>query len=176
MMKNLKSQISNLKSNEGFTFVELLIVIVVIGILAVGAINVFDPIGQIQKAQDATRKSDLAQIQMAFDKYHQDYGKYPDAVANKIRNSNGEAAVDWGTSQWQPYMDLLPKDPVPSKNYVYAVSKDGQTYYLYASLDRGAKDSQVCNGGDACSSLPSGASCGTDTICNYGVSSPNVSP
>ncbi len=177
MIAKFKIQNSKFKINEGgFTFIELLIAIIVIGILAVVAMNVFDPVGQIQKAQDSTRKSDLAQVQMAFDKYHQDFGKYPDAVDTKIKNSNGESAADWGTSEWQPYMTILPKDPQSSKNYVYAVSKDGQTYYLYASLDRGAKDPQVCNGGGACSSLPVGASCGTGAVCNYGISSPNVSP
>ncbi len=76
-------------------------------------------------------------------------------------------------------MSVLPKDPTSSKKYVYySTGKDGQTYYLYANLDRGGNDSQACfSTGSACSSAVSsgiGTECGGN--CNYGVSSPNVSP
>lgn len=148
--------------------------IVVIGILAIGIINIVNPIAQLQKARDAQRKSDLSQIQKAFETFHQDNGKYPDAENYNIKGLDG-SIVDWG-NPWVPYMIVLPKDPSSSKNYIYKVSSDWQTYYIYASLDRGANDPQVCNNGEACSNLPTGASCGTGAICNYGVSSQNVSP
>lgn len=142
--------------------------------MATGIILAINPLSQIQKAQDAKRKSELSQIQKALETYYQDNGRYPLATNFKLIGLDGSTA-DWGSS-WQPYMSVLPKDPSSSKNYVYFnPSKDAQSYYIYASLDRGANDPQVCNNGAACSSLPSGASCGTGT-CNYGVSSPNVSP
>lgn len=143
--------------------------------MAAGLVAVLNPLAQIQKAHDAQRKSDLSQIKNALEIYYQDNGQYPPATSDyKIKGLDNNA-IAWGSS-WQPYMSVLPKDPSSSKNYVYNnASLDGQTYYIYASLDRGADDPQVCNNGSECSSLPVGASCGTG-ICNYGVSSPNVSP
>lgn len=162
---------------RGFTLVELLIVISVLAVLITGLIVVIDPSTQLQKTNDAKRKSDLAQIQRALETYYQDnrvYPPNPSANDYRIKGLDGNT-VDWGSS-WQPFMSALPKDPSSSKNYVYYVTSNGQTYYLYASLDRGANDLQACNGGAACASLPANASCGALTICNFGLSSPNVSP
>ena len=78
-------------------------------------------------------------------------------------------------------MNLVPKDPNSSHRYVYYAPSDGQSYYIYANLERGSRDPQTCGGnGSACSSLstnniPSSA-CGSGVLCNYGVSSPNVTP
>lgn len=163
---------------RGFTLVELLIVVAVIGVLAGGIISMINPVAQFQKAQDSKRKSDLSQIEKALETFYQDNGKYPDAVDNKIKRLDGTTA-DWG-EQWLPYIGTLPKDPSsPSKNYVY-YSSGGQTYYLYASLDRGASDPQACTGTNNVCSGPSGGGITMETacggICNYGVSTPNVSP
>lgn len=154
----------------GFTLIELLVAIAIIGILAGSLFAVLNPISQFQKANDSKRKSDLKQIQNALELYYQDNNAYPlSEVSNSVNQIKG---FPWG-SPWPPYIGTLPKDPSsPSKNYAYSVSSDGQTYYLYASLDKSG-DSQQCNGGNACASLPSGTTCGTGT-CSYGVSSPNV--
>lgn len=132
------------------------------------ALNPADRIGQ---ANDARRKSDLSQVQKALEMYYSDNESYPagDSAINYEIDGN-----DWGGTGWQPYMGALPKDPNSTKKYVYV--SDGQSYYLYASLDRGGNDPQACNGGNACSNVPSGVVCGETTdVCNYGVSSPNVS-
>ena len=166
---------------RGFTLVELIVVVGILSVMAAGAVLVLNPIGQFQKANDAKRKADLTQIQKAVETYYQDNGKYPiSSISNPLYRittptQSGVVTVDWGSS-WQPYMNVLPKDSGTSRNYVYYST--GQSYYLYASLERGASDPQVCNGGSACSSLATYAipstACGG--ICNYGVTSPNVSP
>ncbi len=149
----------------------MLIVIAVTGALAASVFVVLNPLTQIQKANDARRKSDLEQIQRALEIYYNDVGKYPEAdtVQHKIRDING-ITVDWGTTGFVPYMQVLPEDPSSTKTYVYNSPSGEQSYRLYASLDR-ADDPQSCGG--VCPNA-GGLSCGGD--CNYGVTSPNVSP
>jgi general secretion pathway protein G len=173
-MKN--NMLKFLKSYSGFTLIEMVVVIGVLGILALAVLAIVDPVAQFQKANDARRKTDLNQLQKALETFYQDNGVYPtNSVDYKIR-WNG-TTFNWGSS-WQPYMDLLPQDPSTSKSYVYYAAVGGQAYYLYASLDRGMYDLQACNAGNACLGLSqnsiSPTSCGK--VCNYGVSSANVSP
>lgn len=148
--------------------------------MAVGIVTILDPLAQIQKAQDAKRKSDLSQIQKALETFYQDVGKYPKSDSNYRIIDLGGNSVAWGsiTTGFQPYMATLPKDPSSSKTYVYFSSTDGQTYYLYANLDRQKDDPQACFPTGYCSSMRANGVKKNACVgwCNYGVSSPNVSP
>ncbi len=168
---------------NGFTLVELVLVIGIIAVLFSVALAMFDPLGQIQKANDARRKSDLSQTQKALESYYQDKGRYP-RTSGSIYYCLQEFASPFttycGDSNWSPYMNIVPKDPNSTHRYVYYAPSDGQSYYIYANLERGTKDPQICNtDGSACDSLTvngiSATACGGVTVtCNYGVSSPNV--
>lgn len=162
-----------IKMHFGFTLIELVIVIGIISVLSAVIMVVIDPTAQFQKANDTRRKSDLSQLRKVLEQYYQDVGRYPryDLATYQLKRLDGSTAA-WGSS-WPPYMSILPKDS-GGRNYVYYGGTDGQSYWLYASLERGAKDPQVCNGGSVCPNVPVGVSCGG--VCNYGVSSPNVSP
>ena len=166
---------------RGFTLVEMLVVIALVGVIAAALIFGLNPLAQIQKSNDAHRKSDLASMQRALELYYQDNGNYPASSADFKLYINA-STKNWG-DQWTPYMSTLPKDPIPTNTYMYysPASGNGQTYYIYANLQRGKLDPGACNKGDACTSLtqgvpgfPTGNACGG--TCNYGVSSPNVSP
>jgi len=61
--------------NRGFTIVELLIVIVVIGILATLVITTYN--GIQEKARDTKRKTDINAIQGQVEAYQAQNGKYP---------------------------------------------------------------------------------------------------
>lgn len=65
------------QKQTGFTIVELLIVIVVIGILAAITIVAFN--GVQSRARDTQRKSDLAQLAKAIHYYAADKGDYVEA-------------------------------------------------------------------------------------------------
>ncbi len=173
-----------IKIKTGFTLIEMILVVAIIGVMATITIAALDPLAQFQKANDSRRKSDLAQIQRALETYYQDAGRYPAStnnflIINALNNTSCPSApcnMAWGTS-WQPYINILPKDPAsPTKAYVY-YSANGQGYCLYASLDRGS-DPATCNKGAACPNRPSGATCGSGsgTVCNFGICSPNQSP
>lgn len=180
-------------SSPGMTLIELIVVIVIIGVLAGLLLGAINPIEQVQRARDARRKSDLANVQRALELYYQDKGAYP-KNARDVNISTGQSStiykitldgtieniIDWG-SEFSPYMGKLPRDVDTFRTYIYySPRSDNQQYYLYASLERGMRDSQVCKklDGTACTNVPSGVSCGTRTehVCNYGVSSPNTSP
>lgn len=171
------------KAPQGFTLMELIIVIAIIGILSSMVLTVINPVTQLQKSADAKRKSDLSQISKAIEAYYSDHGSYPSVNANYelvVLISGTSTALAWG-SAWPPYIDTLPKDSTSTKKYIYVTPTTGsgalQSFYLYASLDRGTQDSQACTGASGCPNIPSGVKCGTATdICNYGITSPNVSP
>jgi len=176
----IKGEMKKRFNSYGFTLIEMLVVIAILGIVAGVLLVTINPIAQLQKANDAHRKADVESLQRALELYYQDNGAYPPSSGNFELYIN-KVSLTWGSS-WQPYMATLPKDPVPSNNYVYysPASSNGQTYYIYANIQQGKNDPQSCNKGNACQSLsggggfPSATACGG--TCNYGVSSPNVSP
>jgi prepilin-type N-terminal cleavage/methylation domain-containing protein len=67
--------ISLKKNSRGFTIVELLIVIVVIGILAALVITTYN--GIQEKARDTKRKTDVNALQGQAEAYQAQNGKYP---------------------------------------------------------------------------------------------------
>ncbi len=164
---------------KGFTLIELVVVITILSILAVVLVTLLNPVTQFQKTNDTQRKSDLYQVQKALETYYADHGSYPISTgAYTISDSNGAHA--WGTN-WPSYMDVLPQDPktASGKTYIY-YSLDGQSYKLYTNLERGGNDPQACNvSGTDCPHVPGNPGsnlCGGGSSCNYGLSSPNVSP
>lgn len=162
-------------AKRGFTLIELILVGGILGIMAIGMVVVANPQEQFKKANDARRKADLAQIQRSLEGYYQDNGRYPQS--NNYRISPGGVPINFGDS-WQPYMNIVPVDPTSNRRYSYYVSTNGQSYVLYANLERGAQDPQSCNGGGACANLAThgvpASSCGVS--CNYGVSSSDLNP
>lgn len=100
---------------KGFTIVELLIVIVVIGILA--AITIVAYNGTQQRARDSQRESDVKTIVKALELYYIDNGKYPAGGGSTVINSWWTTTADssWATlqSSLTPYLGgaTLPRDP-----------------------------------------------------------------
>ena len=77
-MMNMMRKLLN--SKEGFTLIELMIVLLVLGILATIAIPRFgDMTG---KAKEVKAKSELKQVQTALELYYAEKGNYPNANAN----------------------------------------------------------------------------------------------
>jgi type IV pilus assembly protein PilA len=77
MMTNPKG--TSFHRNEGFTLVEILIIIVIIGLLAVIAIPQF--ISYRSRAIDAQLKSDLRNAAVAVESYFAKWSSYPASVA-----------------------------------------------------------------------------------------------
>ncbi|NTW61272.1 prepilin-type N-terminal cleavage/methylation domain-containing protein, partial [Candidatus Saccharibacteria bacterium] len=71
--------------NHGFTIVELLVVIVIIGILA--AVTVISYTGISQRAAAATLESDLRSASTQIEMYKADNGSYPSNTDGLIKSS-----------------------------------------------------------------------------------------
>lgn len=66
---------------RGFTLVELLVVVALIGILAVAVLSTINPIEQSNRARDAKYKNDAAEIVNAEERYYTTLQKYPWSTA-----------------------------------------------------------------------------------------------
>lgn len=119
--------VKKIKMKKGFTLVELLVVMSIIGVLAAVGLGSFT--SAQTRGRDAERKSDLKQVSHALELYYADYGKYPD-----------EGSLVWGaefTDGKTIYFKKLPKDPLANKTYTYNVVDDGvnQKFQLFATLE-----------------------------------------
>lgn len=103
---------------KGFTLIELLIVIAIIMLLMVLAYISFR--GQINKANDAKRKSDLFTMRNAIEEYNNDHFSFP-----SVLNCGGTDLV--------PYLAKVPCDPNGSA-YGYFVSASTGGYRVCTVL------------------------------------------
>jgi general secretion pathway protein G len=102
------------KSKSGFTIVELLMVIVVIGILA--AITVVAYTGIQQRGRDAQRKSDIASIVKALELYYADNGSYPSSGGSTSVNSSWSSSADTSWTSFKNYLTNYAKN-IPSDTF-----------------------------------------------------------
>jgi len=144
-----------IKQNKGFTLIELLVVISLIGILATLVIANMN--SARERARDATRKSDLRNIQTALRLYYNDIGRYPagastltacGTVATPVTCSYGS---NW-TRNSIVYMNILPGDPLSTQSYVYTYIND-DNYTLRACLENKSDSKGVAVPVGTCSSL-----------------------
>src|SRR3989344_4121292 len=157
-----------MQRRRGFTMIELLVVISIIGLLSVLGLVAYS--SARKKARDAVRVGDIAQFRRAFDIYFTNYQQYP------TRIDDGEIGVDMaclGGSGWgianctvPVYMGYAPPDPsevtngnactfssgVNRCNYAYVPLNPSpyQQYNMYFSLENGSGD------------LGSGVNCATE--------------
>jgi type II secretion system protein G len=165
------------RSQAGFTLIEILVVMVIIGILATLSIGSFQT--SQQKARDAERKNDLQQIGSSLEAYYNDKHQYPEhSINHKIQGcpnvSDPEDPIecDWGDplvdTKGTTYMVEIPSDP--RDEYTYYYQSDGTAFQIYARLENDL-DAAVpqLTGEPANYSV----SCG-EFDCNYGISSSNL--
>jgi type II secretion system protein G len=162
-------------ASAGFTLIEILVVMVIIGILAVLGVGNFQ--SSQQKARDSARKSDLRNIVTSLEVYFNDYGSYPVSTNGYITACTGLSPCQWGEAfiddNGTVYMVTLPSDPRSNQTYYYD-SLDGRSFQLYARLEN-ILDRDVPKDSQENAQVYSNTNCGIG-MCNYGVASSNSDP
>jgi general secretion pathway protein G len=113
MLKKFKKL---LRDEKGFTMIELMIVVIIIGVLAAIAIPVYSNAAQESKISRA--KGDLRTLESAIVIYHAENNKYPD-------EGNLESALV------PDYIKAMPKDPWDNEDYEYEVNATENEFEVY---------------------------------------------
>ena len=138
---------------SGFTYIEILVVVIVLSILFSIAMSSYS--GIRSKSIDQRRKSDVEEIRSALEQYRSVNSAYP-TPAGTHGMTFGTGSLTDGTST---YMQKIPQDPqYPQRQYHYTTS--GDDYTLSTELQ--TPEPTVCQaapGGDSCGQSGSGYGC-----------------
>ncbi|MBP7605377.1 MAG: type II secretion system major pseudopilin GspG [Spirochaetes bacterium] len=131
---------SGIKGNGGFTLIELMIVIAIIGILSIIVVPRFMDIPQ--KARVEAAKQQIAAFGLALDRYNLDNGTYPtteQGLAALIERPNSEPApMNYNEGGYLKKKEL-PKDPW-GRDYIYRSPGDHGNDYEIMSLGADGRD------------------------------------
>jgi len=113
---------SKRKQNAGFTLMELMIVMAIIGVLTVVAVPSF--IGAIRQAKEAALKEDLHVMRVAIDSYTMDKQKAPQSLDDLIADG---------------YLRAVPVDPFTHAKDTWA-PETGDALHSLDQTDPGIDD------------------------------------
>ena len=119
-----------MKKSKGFTLLELLVVIVIIGLLAGYVAPRY--FGQVGKSEVQVARAQIDSLEKALDQYRLDTRHYPQAL--EALTAKPESEANWSG----PYLKkTVPNDPW-GRPYVYRAPGTKSDYDLY-SLGRDGK-------------------------------------
>jgi general secretion pathway protein G len=96
------------KLQNGFTLIELMVVLVIIGVLA--ALIVPNVLDRADDARATAAKTDIANLSQALKLYKLDNLRYPTAEQG-LQALVAKPTVGAIPNNWRPYLDKLPNDP-----------------------------------------------------------------
>ena len=126
-IENRKSKIEN-----GFTLVEMLLVITIIGILA--ALVIPKMVGRSEQARVTAAHADLSSIKTALDAFEVDNGYYPKNMQDLLQQPGN--AKNWHG----PYLEKVPQDPWGNNYLYYYPGKHNQHSYDLLSVGPDGKE------------------------------------
>lgn len=124
---------------KGFSLIEVMVVVALLGILSSSVVYAINPIKRIQQARDADRRIDIATITDALAAYNTINGQYPEEVGcdSSIGSRNGTCPPSHAEQSWDInssiYTELvdegllknLPTDPINDDTYHYRYEPRG---------------------------------------------------
>lgn len=165
------------KHNKGFTLLEILVVMVILGVLVTIGLRSFAT--SQMRARDAKRKRDLEQVVNALEMYRSDKGYYPVSDEGEIAGYNwGEVFNDPDNTE-TIYMGNLPTDP-GGLNYFYQALQlnddetEAQAYRIYAFLENEQDPDRVAEDDMSADYDGDVISCHPTSPCNYFISTSNL--
>lgn len=114
---------------RGFTLIEIMVVIVIIGLLA--AVIVPTVMGKVDDARVAKAKADIQSLEAALSMYYLDNSKYPSSEQGLTALM--QQPTDPSIKHWRPggYLERVSKDPWGNP-YLYTFpGTHGKQYDLY---------------------------------------------
>ena len=112
----MKSPNPAARRDRGFTLIELMVVLVIIGVLA--ALIVPNVLDRADDARVTAARTDVNNLMQALKLYKLDNQRYPSAEQG-LQALIAKPTVGAIPSNWKPYLDKLPNDPW-GRAYQYA--------------------------------------------------------
>ncbi len=160
--------------DKGFTLVELLVVMAILGVLVTLIAGGFRTAQM--RGRDAKRKSDLREIANSLELYFSDHGSYPPSSGGYVLGCQAPTgSCTWGSGEFTDgetvYFKTMPADPSSSLNYYYRNPTNVQKFQIYAHLEN-PRDKNCLQ--EDCETAIISYSCGLN--CNFAVTSANTTP
>jgi prepilin-type N-terminal cleavage/methylation domain-containing protein len=151
------------QTSKGFTLVELLVVIAIIAVLAAVVVLIINPLELTRRSRDASRLSDLANLQTAINVAAQEatnsgveilcvgglssgFCEGRSNVDSRSSNGTGWVKVDLST-QNSVSVPTLPADPKNDNDYHYTYCSDGSAWEINAKLESQQQIAKMENDG-----------------------------